>query len=72
MNIQNSLVIADFIRGLFIPIGIISLVCFVAIIPLIIYGGIEDSKKALRWGIACGIELLCAIWFFSTFTITQV
>ena len=70
MEIQNSLLIADYIRGAFIPIGVISVLCFVIFIGLLLAGVIEfegDFRKLKWWMIYSGAELAFALWLFSTF-----
>lgn len=69
MLVENSVVVADFIRGIFIPMQIISIVCFILFWFVIIYSSCELKPKALWWLIPLGAELLFALWFFATFTI---
>lgn len=69
MLVENSVVVADFISGIFIPLRIISTVCFLLFWFVIAYRCIEQKPKALWWLIPLGTELLFALWFFATFTI---
>ncbi len=58
MEIQNSLVIADYIRGAFIPLGCITAACGIAFIFLLFIGTVpfEEENRKL-WG---SFLLLCA------------
>ena len=69
MLIENSIVVANFIKGLFVPMGVLTGVAGVAAFILLMYASIEEKPKVLYWEIPIGIFLLFAIWFFSTFSL---
>lgn len=68
MLVENSIVVANFIKGLFVPLGFLTVVAVITGIILLMYASIEEKLKLLYWEIPIGIFLLFAIWFFSTFT----
>jgi len=77
MLVENSIVVANFIKGLFLPIGIISV--FTALALIILWFGTfipyeEPTKQKFRDKLKKFIwvaipELGFALWFFSTFTL---
>lgn len=69
MLIENSIVVANFVKGLFVPLGYLTVGAVIIGIILLMYAYIEERPKALYWEIPIGIFLFFAIWFFSTFTI---
>lgn len=69
MLVENSIVIANFVKGLFVPLGYLTVGAVITAIILLMYASIEERPKILYWEIPIGIFLLFAIWFFSTFTI---
>ena len=77
MLVENSIVIADFIRGLFVPLGVLTFVCAIAgfiIFMVSVFTLIEEHRKSpLRWWlIPIGLELVFALWFFSTFSLQPI
>jgi len=69
MLVENSIVVANFIKGLFVPMGVLTGVTGVVAFILLIYAGCSEKPKVLYWEIPIGIFLLFAIWFFSTFSL---
>lgn len=68
MLVENSIVIANFVKGLFVPLGFLSVGAVITAFILLMYAYAEEKPKVLYWEIPLGIFLLFAIWFFSTFT----
>ena len=68
MLVENSIVIANFVQGLFVPLGFLSVGAVITALFVLMYAHIEEKPKVLYWEIPLGIFLLFAIWFFSTFT----
>lgn len=69
MLVENSVVIANFVKGLFVPLGFLTGGAIIIGIILLMYANIEERPKVLYWEIPIGVFLLFAIWFFSTFSI---
>lgn len=69
MLVENSIVVANFIKGLFVPIGVLTGLAGVVAFILLIYACAAEKPKVLYWEIPIGIFLLFAIWFFSTFSL---
>lgn len=69
MLVENSIVVANFIKGLFVPMGVLTGIAGVAAFILIIYACAVEKPKVLYWEIPIGCFLLLAIWFFSTFSL---
>ncbi len=72
MLVENSIVIADFIRGLFIPIKGLTIFCAIAALFVLMYSFIEEKPEVRWWLIPIGLELLFALWFFSTFSLQPI
>ena len=68
MLVENSVVIANFVKGLFVPLGFLTGGAIIIGIILLMYASIEERPKVLYWEIPIGIFLFFAIWFYSTFT----
>lgn len=68
MLVENSIVVANFIKGLFVPLGFLTVGAVIIGIVLLIYASIEEKPKVLYWEILIGVFLFFAMWFFSTFT----
>lgn len=69
MLVENSIVVANFIKGLFVPMGVLTGVAGVVAFILLIYACAVEKPKVLYWEIPVGIFLLFAVWFFSTFSL---
>ncbi len=69
MLVENSIVVANFIKGLFVPMGVLTGIAGVLAFVLLVYASVEEKLKVLYWEIPVGIFLLFAIWFFSTFSL---
>lgn len=69
MLVENSIVVANFIKGLFVPMGVLTGLAGVAAFILLMYAYAEEKPKVLYWEIPVGIFLLFAVWFFSTFSL---
>lgn len=70
MLVENSIVVANFIRGLFIPLGVLTFVAVIAAIVVLILGADYDgNKKVLWWELPIAAFLMFSLWFFSTFTL---
>lgn len=68
MLVENSIVVANFIKGLFVPLQVLTDCAVIIAIILLMYASIEEKPKVLYWEIPIGIFLFFATWFFSTFT----
>lgn len=68
MLVENSIVVANFIKGLFVPLSFLTVGAAIVGIVLLIYASIEEKPKVLYWEIPIGVFLFFATWFFSTFT----
>ena len=68
MLVENSIVVANFVKGLFVPLGYLTGGAIVLAIVLAMYALVEERPKVLYWEIPIGVFLFFAIWFFSTFT----
>ena len=69
MLIENSVVIADFINGIFLPLKVLTVVCFMLGVVIFAYTYIEDKPKARWWLLPICLEMMFALWFFSTFSL---
>lgn len=69
MLVENSIVVANFIKGLFVPLGFLTVSAVIIGTVLLMYAYVEERPKVLYWEIPIGIFLIFAIWFFSTFTL---
>lgn len=70
MLVENSIVVANFIRGLFIPLGVLTFVAMIAAITVLILGtDYNGDKKLLWWELPIVAFLMFSLWFFSTFTL---
>lgn len=69
MLVENSIVIADFVKGLFVPLSCLTVGAVIIGFILLMCALVEERPKILYWEIPIGIFLLFAVWFFSTFTI---
>lgn len=69
MIVENSIVIANFIKGLFVPIGVLTGVAGMLGFVLMLYSLAEEKYKLLYWEIPIGIFLMFSVWFFSTFSL---
>lgn len=68
MLVENSIVVADFIRGLFVPTGVLTVVAVIAAIIVFVLGiDYDGDKKLLWWELPIVAFLMFALWFFSTF-----
>lgn len=68
MLVENSIVVANFIRGLFVPMEVLT---GIALIIFFVFGTyyLDGDKKALWWEVPTAAFLMFALWFFSTFTL---
>ena len=69
MVVENSIVIANFIKGLFVPLQFLTGGSVILALFLLVYASVEEKAKVLYWEIPIGIFLFFAVWFFSTFTL---
>jgi len=69
MLVENSIVVANFIKGLFVPLGVLTVCAVIIGLILLMYAYAEERPKILYWEIPIGIFLFFAVWFFSTFTL---
>lgn len=69
MLVENSIVVANFIKGLFVPLQFLTIFAGIIAFVLIVYAGVEEKAKVLYWEIPIGVFLFFAIWFFSTFSL---
>lgn len=69
MLVENSIVVANFIKGLFVPMAVLTGLAGLVAVILFIYACAVEKPKVLYWEIPVGIFLLFAIWFFSTFSL---
>lgn len=69
MLVENSIVIANFVKGLFVPLEFLTVAAIILMFFIMIYTAAMEKPKALYWEIPVGIYLLFAIWFFSTFSL---
>lgn len=77
MLVENSIVIADFIHGLFVPLKALTLfsvfAAFFILMAMLITFIEKERKSPLRWWlIPIGLELMFAVWFFSTFSLQPI
>lgn len=68
MLVENSIVIANFVKGLFVPLKFLTVGAVITTLILLMYACVEERPKILYWEIPLGVFLFFAIWFFSTFT----
>lgn len=70
MLVENSIVVANFIRGLFVPLGALTVAAIIAAITVLILGiDYDGNKKILWWELPIAAFLMFSLWFFSTFTL---
>lgn len=69
MLVENSIVVANFVKGLFVPLQFLTAGAIITAFVLLVYASVEEKAKVLYWEIPVGIFLFFAIWFFATFTI---
>lgn len=67
MLVENSIVVANFIKGLFVPMEVLAVAAFILAYIIAAAAYINEKKKLLYWEIPLGIFLMFAVWFFSTF-----
>lgn len=66
MLVENSIVVANYIEGLFIPMKVLTgIVVIIGLFLCIEY----DGKNKLWWGLPIVVFLMFSLWFFSTFTL---
>lgn len=69
MLVENSIVVANFVKGLFVPLQFLTIIVGIIAFVLLVYASVEEKPKVLYWEIPVGVFLFFAIWFFATFSI---
>lgn len=69
MLVENSIVVANFVKGLFVPLQFLTVIVGIIAFVLLVYASVEEKPKVLYWEIPVGVFLFFAIWFFATFSI---
>ncbi len=74
MDVQNSIIIADFMFGVYNPLYIISVVDLISVVYMCVHRGIKVSdghetffEHGKAFFILSGIYLIFSLWFFNTF-----
>lgn len=57
MMVENSIVIANFVKGLFVPLGFLTVGAVITALILLMYACVEERPKILYWEIPLGIFL---------------
>lgn len=69
MLVENSIVVANFIKGLFVPLQVLTTIALFGGFILLAYSCIEEKYKLLWWELPIVTFLMFSLWFFSTFTL---
>lgn len=69
MLVENSMFIADYMRGFYLVMIWLTLASAIAGYFVFCFACIEKKPRAYWWLIPIGLELLFALWFFCTFSI---
>lgn len=70
MLVENSIVVANFVKGLFVPMGALTVAAVIAAIIVFSLGmDYNGNKKVLWWEVPIAAFLMFSLWFFSTFTL---
>lgn len=69
MLVENSIVIANYIKGLFVPLQVLTNIALFGGIILLAYSCIAEKHKLLWWELPITLFLIFSLWFFSTFTL---
>ena len=71
MLVENSVVVADFIRGIYNPLTVLCLLDVIAcLIAGIVFAGNDGDAPISKWiwGLSAPFLMFC-LWFFNTFTL---